>query len=48
MTEISVDSLLALFSGLRYRHVVTLKRSYMITTALGEVSIVGAALYFRD
>ena len=34
MTAISVDRLLALLLGLRYRQVVTLKRTYMIVIAL--------------
>ena len=41
MTAISVDRLLALMLGLRYRHVVTLKRTYASITMFWVVSIVG-------
>ena len=45
-TAISVDRLLALLLGLRYRQVVTLKRSYAVTTVFWVVSIVGSLLSF--
>jgi len=40
LTAISVDRLLALLSGLRYRQVVTLKRLYVIVVTFWIVSIV--------
>ena len=43
-TAISVDRLLALLLGLRYRQVVTLKRTYMIVTVFWVVSAVAAAM----
>ena len=46
VTAISVDRLLALLLGLRYRQVVSLKRTYVIVTVFGVVSIVGATLHF--
>ena len=49
MTAISVDRLLALLSGLRYRQHVVLKRRFVITvTVFWIVSIVGSTLYFWD
>ena len=48
MTAISVDRLLALMLGLRYRHVVTLKRTYASITMFWVVSIVGATMYFLN
>ena len=45
LTTISVDRLLALVLGLRYRQVVTLKRTYMIVVTLWVVSTVAATLY---
>ena len=45
VTSISVDRLLALSLGLRYKQVVTLKRTY-VAVAFWVVSIVGAAVYF--
>ncbi|XP_078352576.1 beta-4C adrenergic receptor-like [Oculina patagonica] len=44
LTAISVDRLLALLLGLRYRHVVTLKRTYVIVKAFWVVSAVAAAM----
>ena len=44
MTAISVDRLLALLLGLRYRQVVTLKRMYMVVIAFWLVSIAVAAV----
>ena len=46
LTAISVDRLLALLLGLRYRQLVTLKRTYTSITVLWVVSIVGSAMYF--
>ena len=46
MTAISVDRLLALLLGLRYRQVVTLKRVYLAATGFWVVSILGTATYF--
>ena len=46
LTAISVDRLLALFLGLRYRQVITLKRTYLTVTVFWVVSIVGTAIYF--
>ena len=48
LTAISVDRLLALLLGLRYRQVVTLKRTYMIVGALWVVSCVAASFYILD
>ena len=45
ITAISVDRLLALVLGLRYRQIVTLKRTYMIIVSFGAVSIVAAISY---
>ena len=46
LTAISVDRLLALLLGLRYRQVVTLKRTYLTVTALWAVSITGSTMHF--
>ena len=46
MTAISVDSLLALFLGLRYREVVTLKKMYVVVIGFWVVSTVAATMYF--
>ena len=46
LTAISVDRLLALLLGPRYRQVVTLKRTYVIVTALWVVCIVFSAIQF--
>ena len=46
ITALSVDRLLALLLGLRYRHVVTLKRTYLATTVFWVLPIVSTALYF--
>ena len=48
LTAISVDRLIALLLGLRYRQVVTSKRMYVTVTAFWVVSIVGALMYFRN
>ena len=46
LTAISVDRLLALLLGLRYRQVVTLKRTYALLIAVWVVSIFGTGLSF--
>ncbi|XP_078349917.1 adenosine receptor A2a-like [Oculina patagonica] len=46
MTAISVDRLLALMLGLRYRQVVTLKRIYVIVVCFWVVSIFAATSHF--
>ena len=46
MTAISVDRLLALLLGLRYREVVTLRRTYVSVIVFWAVSIVGTTMYF--
>ena len=48
LTAISVDRLLALLLGLRYKHVVTLKRTYVIVITFWVVSTVFSALNFWD
>ena len=45
-TAISVDRLLALLLGLRYRQVVTLRRTFITVIALWILSIVGACTIF--
>ena len=45
LTAISVDRLLALLLGLRYRQVVTLKRIYLIVTLSWVVATGGSATY---
>ena len=46
LTAISVDRLLALLLGLRYRQVVTLKRTYLAVAVFWVVSIVGTTMSF--
>ena len=46
VTSISVDRLLALLLGLRYRHVVSLRRTYVAVTLLWIVAIVATSIYF--
>ena len=46
MTAMSVDRLLALLLGLRYRQVVTLKRTYVIFVTIWIVSTVISAIWF--
>ena len=46
LTAISVDRLLALLLGLRYRQVVTLKRTYVIVIAIWVVCTVSSATRF--
>ena len=48
LTVISVDRLLALLLGLRYRQVVTLKRIYLIVTFSWVVATVGSATFLRN
>ena len=48
VTAISVDRLLALFLGLRYRQIVTLKRTYLTVIVFWTVSTVGTTMYFWD
>ena len=46
LTAISADRLLALLLGLRYRQVVTLKRTYIVVIAIWVVSTVYSAMEF--
>jgi len=46
LTELSVDSLLSLSLGLRYRQVVTLKRTYLIVITSWATSAVFSAMWF--
>ena len=46
LTAISVDRLLALLLGLRYKHVVTLKRTYVIVITFWVLPTVSATMYF--
>ena len=46
LTAISVDRLLALLLGLRYRHTVTLKRVRLTVALSLAVSIAGSTMYF--
>ena len=48
LTAISVDRLLALLLGLRYRQIVTLKRTYIIVATFWVVSGVAALCYISD
>ena len=48
LTAISVDKLLALLLGLRYRQVVTLKRTRFIAVGGWIVSVVGASTFFLN
>ena len=48
LTAISVDRLLALLLGLRYKQVVTLKRTYVIVISFWVVSAVFSTMYFWD
>ena len=48
LTAISVDRLLALLLGLRYRQVVTLKRTRLIAIGGWIVSVVGASTFFLN
>ena len=46
ITLVSLDRLLALLLGLRYRQVVTLKRTYLTIIVFWAISIVAATMYF--
>ena len=48
LTAISVDRLLALMLKLRYRQVVTLKRTYMIVLSFWGISTIATVMYFRN
>ena len=48
MTAISVDRLLALLLGLRYRQIVTLKRTYIVVVTFWVQSSVAALCYALD
>lgn len=48
LTALSLDRLLALLLGLRYRHVVTLNRAYVLVAIIWLTAIFGASLYFCD
>ena len=48
MTTISVDRLLALLLGLRYKRIVTLKRTYIIVAAVWVLSGVAALCYILN
>jgi len=48
LTAISVDRLLALLLGLRYRQVVTLKRTMVAVTTFWFTCAIGATMYFWD
>ena len=48
LTTISVERLLALLLGSRYRQVVTLRRTQAAVAVLWIVSIVGSTMYFVD
>ena len=45
LTELSIDRLLALLLGLRYRQIVTLKRTYLIVITTWVIAAVFAAVY---
>ena len=46
LTSISVDRLLALLLGLRYRQVITLKRTYVVVITLWVLSVIFSATWF--
>ena len=48
LTAISVDRLLALLLKLRYRQVVTLKRTYVVVLSFWGVSTIATVMYFRN
>ena len=48
LTAISIDRRLALMLGLKYRQIVTLKRTCMTVIAVWLLSIVGTTLFFVD
>ena len=45
LTAIGIDRVLALLLGLRYRQIVTLKKTYVVTLIFWVCSIVAAAMY---
>ena len=48
LTAISVDRLLALMLGLRYRQVVTFKRTFIAVIGFWILSIFGGSTFYRD
>ena len=48
LTAVSVDRLLAMLLGLRYRRVVTLKPTYVTVIDFWAFSIVGTTVYFLN
>ena len=48
LTAISVDRLLALLLGLRYREFVTLKRTWLTVIIIWVMSVTSASMYFWD
>ena len=48
LTELSIDRLFTLLLGLRYRQVVTLKRTYLIVISTWIIVAVSAAVYIRS
>ena len=48
MTAVSVDRLLALLLGLRYKQIVTLKRTYLIVTTFWVFNLVASLCGFFD
>jgi len=48
LTELSVDRLLALLLGLRYRQVVTLKRTYLVVITTWVIAAAFSALWFLN
>ena len=48
VTAVSVDRLLALLLGLRYRQVVTSKRMYAVIAILWAISIITATMYYLN
>ena len=48
LTAITVDRLLALLLGLRYRQIVTLKRVYITVAVVWILTIIDTALYFLN
>ncbi|XP_078344366.1 melanocyte-stimulating hormone receptor-like [Oculina patagonica] len=48
LTAISVDRLLALLLGIRYRHVVTMKRARLLVALFLLISIVSCVLQYTD
>lgn len=48
ITAISVDRLLALLMGLRYKQTVTLNRSYAFLTLIWVLAVVSSVIYFHN